>query len=576
MNDLSALRHTASHILAQAVLRLYPDAKLGIGPAIDDGFYYDFDLSVNLVPEDLLKIEAEVKKIVKENLPLIKKVLPRDKALTLLKEKKQPYKIELVKELPENEEISFYEQGEFVDLCRGPHVAATGIVKAIKLLRISGAYWRGKETNPMLQRIYGIAFENETELTAYMKFLEEAEKRDHRKLGKELDLFSTQEKAGPGLIYWHPKGARIRHVIESFWKEEHFNHGYELIYSPHIGQSWLWETSGHLGFYKENMFAPMQLDEQDYFVKPMNCPFHILVYKSSLRSYRDLPLRWAELGTVYRYERSGVLHGLLRVRGFTQDDAHIFCTPEQMESEILEVIRFSIYIWKTLGFTDLNFYLSTKPEGSVGDPTEWREAEKALRNALEKENITNYKVDEGGGAFYGPKIDIKIKDALKREWQVSTIQFDFNMPKRFDMTYIGADGNRHQPYMIHRALLGSLERFFGILIEHYMGKFPFWLAPVQFKTLCITNHEETLVFAMHINEQLKLKGFRGAIDDRNEKLGLKIREAQLEQIPYMIIIGDNEAKQNKVSLRKHGESATTIYSIEEVINLFADLTNKKA
>lgn len=575
MADLESLRHSTSHVLAQAVQRIYPAAKLGIGPAIDNGFYYDFDLPTPLTPEDLLKIESEMKAIIKADIPIIKETLSKQDALKRLEASEQTYKQELLAGLPDTEDITFYTQGEFSDLCRGPHIASTKEIKAFKLQKVSGAYWRGKETNPMLQRIYGIAFNTPEELTAYLTLIEEAEKRDHRKLGKELDLFSLQDKAGAGLVYWHPKGARIRHIIETFWKEEHFKNGYDLVNTPHIGQSWLWETSGHLGFYSDGMFAPMKIDEQDYYAKPMNCPFHILIYNSSLRSYRDLPLRWAELGTVYRYERSGVLHGLLRVRGFTQDDAHIFCTPEQMEKEIIEVIRFSKSILSALGFDELSFYLSTRPEGSVGDPAQWEQAEKALRQALELGGITDYQVDEGGGAFYGPKIDIKIKDALAREWQLSTIQFDFNEPERFDMTYIGPDGNKHRPFMIHRALLGSIERFFGILVEHYAGKFPFWLSPEQFRILTINNNDDTLAYAKSILAQLTSLGFRGKLDDRNEKLGLKIREAQTEHTPFAFVIGDKEAQAKQVAVRKRGEQTTNLMSLDEVQTLFLELSLNK-
>lgn len=575
MANLEAIRHSASHVLAQAVLRLFPTAKLGIGPAIENGFYYDFELPTPLTPEDLVKIEAEMKSIIKENLPLIKETLSKQEAMKRLQASGQTFKQELLADLPDTEAITFYSQGDFSDLCKGPHVAYTRDIKAFKLQKISGAYWRGKETNPMLQRIYGIAFETKDELAAYLTLLEEAEKRDHRKLGKELDLFSLQDKAGAGLVYWHPKGARIRHIIETFWKEEHFKRDYELLNTPHIGQSWLWETSGHLGFYNENMFAPMKIDEQDYYAKPMNCPFHILIYNSSLRSYRDLPLRWAELGTVYRYERSGVLHGLMRVRGFTQDDSHIICTPDQVESEVFEVIKFAKFILQTMGFNDMKYYLSTRPASAVGDASRWEQAETALRNALAMENINDYEVDEGGGAFYGPKIDIKIKDAIGREWQLSTIQFDFNLPDRFDMTYIGQDGQKHRTIMIHRALFGSLERFFGILIEHYAGKFPFWLSPEQFRILTINDSDATTSHAKSTLEHLKHSGFRGSLDDRNEKLGLKIREAQVQHIPFALIIGDKEAQANQIALRKRGEQSTTLLNLDEVTALFQGLQTQK-
>ncbi len=575
MDNLEALRHTASHILAQAVLRLYPGTKLGIGPAIENGFYYDFEFSSPISDADLPKIEEEMKNIIKANIPITKCVFTKEDALSKATQSGQIYKKELIVELPDKTEISYYNQGDFEDLCKGPHLESTGRLQAFKLLKIAGAYWRGDEKKPMLQRIYGTAFADRNQLKDYIFQMEEAEKRDHRKLGKELDLFSIHEETGPGLIYWHPKGARLRHLLETYWKDEHFNNGYELLYTPHIGQSWLWETSGHLGFYAENMFSPMKIDEKEYYLKPMNCPFHIMIYKSQLRSYRDLPLRWAELGTVYRYERSGVLHGTMRVRGFTQDDAHIFCTPEQMEKEIHEVIKFSNNILHTLGFKQIDYYVSTKPTKSVGDTALWDNAIAGLKKALEMENITNYKIDEGGGAFYGPKIDFKIKDALNREWQLSTIQFDFNLPERFDMTYIGQDGQKHRPYMIHRALLGSLERFFGILIEHYSGKFPFWLSPVQFKIITITDSEKITSFANELSSLLKTNGFRGELDDSNEKLGFKIRDSQKQKVPFSIIIGEKEAEEKTLSIRKHGEKENFNLNINEIINLFHKLTNEK-
>lgn len=575
MSDIETLRHTASHILAQAVTKLYPGIKLGIGPAIDNGFYYDFEFPAPISEDDLPKIEEEMKKIVKSNLSITKHTLTKEEALAKASTDNQIYKKELIVELPDNEEITYYTQGDFEDLCKGPHLESTGRLQAFKLMKIAGAYWRGDEKRPMLQRIYGTAFANKDQLKQHLFQLEEAEKRDHRKLGKELDLFSIQEETGPGLIYWHPKGARLRHILESYWKDEHFDNGYELLYTPHIGQSWLWETSGHLGFYAENMFSPMKIDEKEYYLKPMNCPFHIMVYKSQLRSYRDLPLRWAELGTVYRYERSGVLHGTMRVRGFTQDDAHIFCTKEQMEKEIHEVIKFSNHILNTLGFKEIDYYVSTKPTKSVGDQSLWDTAIAGLKKALEMENITDYKIDEGGGAFYGPKIDFKIKDALNREWQLSTIQFDFNLPERFDMTYIGHDGQKHRPYMIHRALLGSLERFFGILIEHYSGKFPFWLSPVQFKIITINDSEPITSFANEIFAKLKALKFRGELDTRNEKLGFKIRDAQKQKIPFSFIIGEKEAEEKTVSSRKHGEKENITLNLDEIISLFHKLTDEK-
>ena len=469
---LHKIRHSTAHVMAEAVRELFPGTRIAIGPAIEEGFYYDFQLPQPLKTEDLGRIEERMKGIIAEARPFQKRVVGREEARELFRE--EPYKLELIRDLPEGEEISLYSQGGFTDLCRGPHVGSTRELPAdaFKLLSIAGAYWRGDEHNPMLTRIYGTAWESPRELADYLKKLEEIEKRDHRRLGRELDLFSTHEEAGAGLIYWHPKGARIRAIVEDYWRRKHFANGYEVVNTPHIGKAWLWETSGHLGFYAENMYAPLSIDKADYYLKPMNCPFHILIYKSAVRSYRDLPLRWAELGTVYRYERSGVLHGLLRVRGFTQDDAHIFCTPEQIEEEILGVLRFSLDIWKDFGFKDVRAYLATQPaSGAVGEPARWAQATESLKRAIEKEKL-EYTLDEGGGAFYGPKIDLKIKDSLGREWQMTTIQFDFNMSERFEMTFAASDGSLQRPYMVHRALLGSLERFFGVLVEHYGGAFP--------------------------------------------------------------------------------------------------------
>lgn len=549
---LEVLRHSASHIMAQAVQRLYPGARFAIGPAIENGFYYDFELPETLKPEDLAGIEAEMVKIVAENLPFERFELSKNEALDYFRKKDAKYKIELVEGL-EDGKLSFYRQGDFTDLCRGPHLPGTGWLKAFKLMSIAGAYWRGDSSREMLQRIYGTAFPTKAELEDYLKFLEEAAKRDHRKLGKELDLFSIDEQIGGGLVLWHPKGARVRHQIEQFWKEEHYKNGYELVYTPHIGRSNLWETSGHLGFYNENMYAPMDIDGQPYYVKPMNCPFHIAIYQSKGRSYRDLPFRWAELGTVYRYERSGVLHGLMRVRGFTQDDAHIFCRPDQMEAEINRVLNFCLYMIRSFGFEDFKLYLATKPkEKSVGDEERWQAATEALRASIEKTGLPS-EVDEGGGAFYGPKIDLKIKDALGREWQCSTIQFDFNEPERFNLTYKGSDGADHQPYMIHRALLGSLERFFGVLMEHYEGAFPLWLAPVQALVLPVLPDNQE--YARSVMEQLRQEGIRAEIDNRNEKIGYRIREAQMQKIPYMLVVGEREVQQGMVAVRsrKDGE-----------------------
>ena len=539
-------RHSLAHIMAEAVLKLFPHAQFGIGPIIENGFYYDFLLPRPLTPEDLEVVEKEMQKIIQDKEPFGYKLLSKPEAIELFKSLNQPFKIELIEEIAD-EKVSVYTQGAFTDLCRGPHLPNTGVLKTFKLLSIAGAYWRGSERNPMLQRIYATAFASKEELDQHLNNLEEAKKRDHRKLGKDLDLFSIHEEVGPGLVFWHPNGARIRHTIETFWKEQHYRNGYELLYTPHIGQSWLWETSGHLGFYKDSMYSPIQIDEQDYYIKPMNCPFHIMIYNSQVRSYRDLPLRWAELGTVYRYEKSGVLHGLLRVRGFTQDDAHIICTPDLIESEILEVLRFSLALWKSFGFDNIKAYLATRPEKAVGEPARWDQAIQALRRAVEAEKLP-CELDEGGGAFYGPKIDLKIKDALGREWQMTTIQFDFNLPEQFDMTYTGADGAKHRPYMVHRALLGSLERFFGVLLEHYGGALPLWLAPVQAAILPIS--DKHLVYARQVEKQLRGHGVRTILDDRGDKIGAKIRNAQLQKIPFMIVLGEEESGSGKITVRR--------------------------
>jgi len=540
---LATMRHSAAHVMAEAVLSLFPGAKFGIGPAIEDGFYYDFEMPRNLTPDDLPLIEEKMKAIVAANAPFVREEISRQEAKKLFQN--QPYKLELLEDIPDDT-VSIYRQDGFVDLCRGPHVARTGEIGAFKLLSVAGAYWRGDEHRPMLQRIYGVAFPREEELETYLVRLEEAKKRDHRKLGKDLDLFLTPEELGGGLVVYTPKGGRIRTAVEDFWRKEHFNNGYEILYTPHIGLSKLWEISGHLGFYKENMYSPITIDEQEYYLKPMNCPFHILAYKSRIRSYRELPLRWAELGTVYRYERSGVLSGLMRVRGFTQDDAHIFCTPEQMNGEISEVLRFSLFMLNTFGFKKYKVFLSTRPSDAVGEEERWQDAQDALRRVIE-ENKLDYEVDEGGGAFYGPKIDIKIEDALGRFWQATTIQFDFNMPQRFGMVYTGDDGKEHQPYMIHRALLGSWERFFGLLIEHYAGAFPVWLAPVQVKVIPVADRH--LEYARKLEKEMKRDGMRIEVDDRSERMNLKIRQAQLDKVPYMLVVGDREVESGKVAVR---------------------------
>ena len=559
--DLELLRHSTAHVMAAAVCRLYDDVLLDIGPATDGGFYYDMDLPKRIAPEDFDAIEAEMKKIVAEKLPFERFEVSREEAVALLQERKQTFKLERLKDIPEGEAISFYRCGDFIDLCRGPHVESTADIRGFKLTSVAGSYFRGKETNPMLQRIYGIAAESPKQVKVLLKRLEEAKKRDHRKIGKEMDLFSIQEDVGPGLVHWHPRGARIRSVIEDYWKKEHFRSGYELLYSPHVGRAELWETSGHLGFYKENMYSPMDVDGHDYFVKPMNCPFHIQVYKSRKRSYRELPIRWAELGTVYRYEKSGVLHGLLRVRGFTQDDAHIFCTPEKIESEIKETVKFALNMLKTFGFEKVTAYLSTRPEKAVGEEERWDKATESLKAALEAESIA-YEIDIGGGAFYGPKIDLKIKDAIGREWQMGTIQFDFNLPERFDMRYTGEDGAEHRPYMVHRALLGSIERFFGVLVEHYGGKFPLWLAPEQVKILPIS--DDQLEYAEQIAATLRENDFRVSVDSRSERVGAKIRLARNERVPYMMILGGDEVQNSTVSLRgRDGEQ--NVMTLDDVI-----------
>ena len=542
--SLETIRHSAAHIMAAAVQKIYPDAKFDIGPATEGGFYYDFDMEHRLVAEDLKEIEKAMKKLIGRKLPFERFETSRAEAQEMLKD--QPYKLERLADIPEGEAISFYRVGDFVDLCRGPHVENSGEVGAIKLTAIAGSYFRGDEKNPMLQRIYGTAFATEQELKDHLRQLEEAAKRDHRKLGTELDLFGFSDCVGPGLLLWHPKGALIRHLMETFWKDQHYKNGYELLYTPHIGQSNLWETSGHLNFYREGMYAAMQIDEKDYYVKPMNCPFHIEVYRSRLRSYRELPLRWAELGTVYRYEKSGSLHGLMRVRGFTQDDSHIICTPESIEEEIAEVLRFSLEINRAFGFTDIKAYLSTRPEKAVGEPERWEKAIDSLRKAVEKCGL-DCDVDEGGGAFYGPKIDLKLRDAIGREWQTTTIQFDFNLPERFDMTYIGEDGKKHRPFMVHRALLGSLERFFGILVEHYAGAFPMWLAPVQARILPVSDKQ--LDIAKQYCKELRGMGFRVDVDEQAAGLGAKIRAARQERIPYLLVLGEKEAENGTLAVR---------------------------
>ena len=535
-----------SHVMAEAVLEMFPDAQIAIGPSIENGFYYDFALPRQLTEADLDEITERMKKIIRSDKEFKRIEVSREEAKKMFADQK--FKLELIDAIPEGETVTVYNQGAFTDLCRGPHVASTKELNpdAFKLLSIAGAYWRGSEKNEMLTRIYGTAWSSAKELRAYLDHLADVERRDHRKLGKDLDLFSRHEEAGPGLVYWHPRGARVRQIIEQFWREEHYKNGYEMVYTPHVGKSWLWETSGHLGFYKESMYPPMEMDKADYYVKPMNCPFHIMIYNNSLRSYRDLPCRWAELGTVYRYEKAGALHGLLRVRGFTQDDAHLFCTPEQMDDEIEEVLRFSLHMLRSFGFTEIHAYISTRPEKSVGDPALWDSATASLTKAVEKAGLA-YDIDEGGGAFYGPKIDLKIKDAIGREWQLSTVQFDFNLPQRFKMTYVDKDGKEKQPLMIHRALLGSIERFFGVLLENYAGAFPPWLAPEQIAIVPVG--EMAFDYASKLEARFRAAGLRAYTDLSSERMNAKIRKAQQMKVPYQVIVGEKEMNDDLVSVR---------------------------
>ncbi len=567
-DPLEKVRHSCAHVMASAVQSLFPGTQVTIGPVIDDGFFYDFATDKPFTPEDLQKIEAKMKEIIDQDLVFDRKVVSRDEAVALFEKKGEKFKVEIIQSLPQNEEISLYTHGEWEDLCKGPHTARTGEIKAFKLLSVAGAYWRGDETRERLQRIYGTAFLNQKDLDQYLSRLKEAEARDHRKLGKELDLFSTLEEDGAGLILWHPKGSRIRKAIEDFWRESHTKGGYDIVYTPHVAHRSVWKTSGHLDFYKDYMYSAMEMEGVDYQLKPMNCPFHVKIYKTKLHSYRELPLRWAELGTVYRYERSGVLHGLLRVRGFTQDDAHIFCRPDQLESEISEVLDFLFRMLGAFGFNEYEVYLSTRPEKYVGSDENWTHATNALKSALESRGVA-YEIDPGEGVFYGPKIDVKIKDQLGRAWQCSTIQVDFNLPERFDLEYVSDDGSRVRPIMVHRALLGSLERFFGVLIEHYAGLFPVWLAPVQ--AVLITISDKELAYAEEIAAKLREKNLRIEIDSRVEKLGAKIREAELKKVPYMVILGAKEREKGAVSVRSKKKGDLGSLSVEQ----FTDLLNQE-
>lgn len=544
--SLAILRHSTAHVMAEAVRELYGnEVKVAIGPAIDDGFYYDFDRDQPFTPEDFEKIEAKMTEIIRSAQPFSRSELSSADAIKRFEMEGEPYKVELIQDLGADT-VSLYEQGAFTDLCRGPHLPNTSFINAFKLLRVAGAYWRGDENKKMLQRIYGTAFFDKKALTKHLFALEEAKKRDHRKLGKELALFTIQDEIGPGLILWQPKGALLRKLIEDYWKDAHYRNDYELLYTPHIARQDLWKTSGHLDFYSENMYSPMDIDDVAYQLKPMNCPFHIGIYNSQKRSYREFPIRWCELGTVYRYERAGALHGLLRVRGFTQDDAHIFCMPEQLEDEIFNILDLNLEILKTFGFDQYDIYLSTRPEKSVGTDENWDQSTEALKLALDKKGL-QYQLDPGEGVFYGPKIDIKIKDQLGRSWQCSTIQVDFNLPERFNIKYVGADNSEHQPIMIHRALMGSLERFIGVLIEHYAGVFPLWFAPVQVRIMNITDAQAD--YSEEVYAKLRKAGVRIEKDLRNEKLNYKIREAQMAKIPYMLIIGDKEKENNTVTIR---------------------------
>ncbi|MDH3504846.1 MAG: threonine--tRNA ligase [Nitrospirota bacterium] len=560
-------RHSSTHIMAQAVKECFPTAQLTIGPAIEGGFFYDFAFERPFTPEDLEKIEARALDIIKRNLSVSRREFSKEEAIEFFKSRGEPYKVELIQGFPDGEPVSAYTQGDFVDLCRGPHLPATGYVKAFKLLNSAGAYWRGDERNPMLQRLYGTSFPSAEALQAHLDNLEEIKRRDHRKLGKDLDLFSIQDETGPGLILWHPKGAQIRLLIENFWREQHLANQYELVYSPHVARLDLWKTSGHVDFYKENMFTPMPVESSEYQLKPMNCPFHIMVYKTHLRSYRDLPIRYGELGTVYRYERSGVLHGLMRVRGFTQDDAHLFCRPDQLGEEVQKVLKFITSMLGTFGFTEFKMFLSTRPEKAVGTIDQWDQATLALETAL-KDGGYAYQEDPGEGVFYGPKIDVKIQDALGRSWQCSTVQIDFNNPERFGLTYVGEDGKTHQPIMIHRALLGSIERFFGILLEHFGGAFPAWLAPVQVMVLPISEKHQG--YAQEVEKNLRREGCRVVLDLRNEKIGLKIREAEKAKVPFMIVVGDREAEAQMVAVRQRNGKNLGTMSIIDIVTLIRE------
>ncbi len=567
---LDTLRHSAAHLMAHAVLDLFPKTQTGIGPAVEDGFFYDFLRDKPFTPEDLSAIEKRMRELSKEDIPIKKRILPKKEALRLFKEQGQELKVELIREKGDKD-VTCYEQGSFIDFCLGPHVSSSGHIKHFKLLSVSGAYWKGDEQGQQLQRIYGTVFFTKKDLKDYLALLEEAKKRDHRKLGTELDLFSFNEDLGAGLILWHPKGAAIRHVIESYWREEHLKDGYDFLYTPHLARLDVWRKSGHTEFY-DAMYPPVQSDAVEYELKPMNCPFHIMVFNSKQRSYRDLPIRWAELGTVYRYERSGVLHGLMRVRGFTQDDAHVFCRADQLEEEIKRVIFLALRFLKTFGFKEYEIFLSTIPEKYVGKVEDWERATQALEQALKAAKL-DFQVDEGAGVFYGPKIDIKIKDALRRAWQCTTIQLDFNLAERFDLHYVGEDGKRHRPFLIHRAILGSLERFFGVLIEHYNGNFPVWLAPVQ--VIIIPVAERHNDYAISLDKKFKENGLRSHADLRREKIGYKIRDAEMHKIPLILVVGDKEVTQGTASLRIHTKGDRGEVVINEFLEKVKELDKNR-
>ncbi|MCK4765618.1 MAG: threonine--tRNA ligase [Candidatus Aminicenantes bacterium] len=560
---LDVYRHSCAHLTAQAVTELFPGVQYGIGPAVENGFYYDFLTEEPFTPEDLEKISKKMKFLVKQNIKVEKVIWSKKEAIDYFAGKGQNLKVELISEKVTGDEVSLYRQGDFIDLCVGPHLPFTRYLKDFKLLSVAASYWKGDEKNHSMQRIYGAVFPTAAGLAEHLKLLKEAQARDHRRLGTELDLFSIRNDIGAGLVLWHPKGSMIRYEIEKYWFEEHLRKGYELLNTPHIAKSHLWDTSGHNEFYRENMFTPIEFDNTEYQLKPMNCPFHISIYKARNRSYREFPLRWAELGTVYRYERSGVLHGLMRVRGFTQDDAHIFCTPQELENEIEELIDFSLEMLKTFGFTELDVYLSTRPEKYVGEPEDWEMATAALRTSLEKCNV-KYEIDPGEGVFYGPKIDIKVKDVLRRSWQCTTIQIDFNLPKRFNLKYSDDQGQIKQPITIHRAVLGSLERFFGVLIEHYGGFFPTWLAPVQVIVLPVTDRNSE--YAQTVQQELVAGGIRAELESRSEGIGKKIRDAEVRKIPFILIVGDNEEKEKNISFRVHKQGDRGKRSLEEFMN----------